>query len=353
MASRRSISLRKHTPLALRSHAPGLCSVRQHVPGHGWRPVDVRPEPLPPPLSWAALSATPRWACDTLGVAILPRGLPDAVSPNYMPYVRWTAVGLLFGRVQAVLATQAALFAVGLGAGAIPMAAAVQWVLKDGLGHASAMAYAGAINTRFDTDAKRYRFHSTIALTAADAIAVAMPLAPQYFLLMASLSSAVGSIAHVAQTSARARIMASFALQGNLADCVRAGAVQAKLASLFGTGIGAGLSLAIGPDPYLTLAALPPLAAVSLYCTFVSSRIVILRGLNVQRAERALAPLLPAHVAEAAAEDGGAGTGGKVALVGPLTPEQARATPHRLLPPAHTAAAARPFALLCSAPWPL
>ena len=45
------------------------------------------------------------------------------------------------GRVQSVLATQAALFAIGVGAGAVPMAAAIQWVLKDGVGHAAAIGY--------------------------------------------------------------------------------------------------------------------------------------------------------------------------------------------------------------------
>lgn len=45
----------------------------------------------------------------------------------------------------------------GLGSGAIPMAAAMQWVLKDGVGHAAAIVYATAVNTRFDADAKRYR----------------------------------------------------------------------------------------------------------------------------------------------------------------------------------------------------
>ena len=66
---------------------------------------------------------------------------------------------------------QASLFAIGLGAGAVPMAAAIQWVLKDGVGHLGAIAYATAVNTRFDADAKRHRFRSGVAATAADAIA--------------------------------------------------------------------------------------------------------------------------------------------------------------------------------------
>jgi hypothetical protein len=126
------------------------------------------------------------WRGVTFG--FFPRGFPQAVTENYLPYVQWTALSLLTGRVQSVLATQAALFTVGLGAGAIPMAAAIQWVLKDGIGDAGAIAYAAAVNTRFDADAKRYRFQATCALTLADFMAVCMPLVPQHFLVMASAS---------------------------------------------------------------------------------------------------------------------------------------------------------------------
>lgn len=194
---------------------------------------------------------------------LLPRNFPESVRPEYLTYVQWTALGLVTGRVQSVLATQAALFAVGAGAGAVPMSAAIQWVLKDGLGHAAAVGYATAVNTRFDADARRYRFQSSVANTVADMIAVAMPLAPatfvllgtnlSSFLVLASLSSATSGIAGVAHAAARARVMASFALRGNLADCTRAGQTQAKLMSLVGTvaGIGAagapkGLGLAGG-----------------------------------------------------------------------------------------------------------
>lgn len=240
------------------------------------------------------------WRSVLLG--FFPRGYPESVAGPYLPYVSWTAVGLLAGRMQAVLATQAALFAAGLSAGAIPMAVAVQWVLKDGVGHAGAIVYAASVNTRFDADAKRYRFHSTLALTAADVIAVLMPLAPQHFFVLASLSSTTSSIANLAQVAARARIMSSFAVQGNLADCVRAGQTQAKLMSLIGTGAGAGLSWYLGPEPLHVLAAMAPLAAVSLYAMYESSRLVVLRTLNVQRAERVYSELLeqlstaPPHV---------------------------------------------------------
>lgn len=288
-----------------------LSSLRQRIPGCGWRSI-VLDEPAPaaaaltaqrasvrvrdseqhradddhiPPtlLTWLRLSATH---------AVLPKGYPHTVRSTYPLYVRWTAVGLLTGRIQSLLATQAMLFTIGLGTGAIPMAAAIQWVLKDGIGHAGAIAYAAAVNTRFDADAKRYRFQSTVALTLSDFIAIAMPLAPQYFLPLASLSSAIGSIAGLAQTASRARVMSAFALGGNLADCTRAGQTQGKLMSIVGTSAGAYLSWLIGPDPYRVALCMLPLAALSLYSMHASSALVVLRSLNVQRAERLFRDLL-------------------------------------------------------------
>ena len=212
--------------------------LRQRVPGHGWQTIVASKEAEPAAAKIVfKMNEDERWQARfarSVVFSFFPRGYPETVKPTYLPYVTWTSVGLLSGRVQSVLATQAALFTAGLGAGAIPMAVAVQWVLKDGVGHLGAIVYAASVNTKFDSDAKRYRFHSTCALTVADLIAVLMPLWPQHFFIMASLSSATSSVANLAQVAARARIMSSFALAGNLADCVRAGQTQSKLMSVLG-----------------------------------------------------------------------------------------------------------------------
>ena len=49
---------------------------------------------------------------------------------------------------------QALLHAVGLGEGAIPMAAALNWIIKDGLGQLGGLLAVAAINTKFDSDPK-------------------------------------------------------------------------------------------------------------------------------------------------------------------------------------------------------
>ena len=172
------------------------------------------------------------------------------------------------------------------------MAAAIQWVLKDGVGHLGAIMYATAVNTRFDADAKRHRFRSVVAATAADAIAVLMPLWPGMFMPMASASAVLSSTSSVASVSARARIYASFSNGGNLADISRAGQSQSKLSSLMGTALGATLSWVLGPEPLVVLAACAPLAAVSLAAMYRSSSLVVLPSLNLQRAELLFLDLL-------------------------------------------------------------
>lgn len=42
----------------------------------------------------------------------------------------------------------------GLGAGAIPLAATLNWVIKDGLGQVGGVAFSSLVNTRFDANPK-------------------------------------------------------------------------------------------------------------------------------------------------------------------------------------------------------
>ena len=62
--------------------------------------------------------------------------------------------------------------------------------------------------------------------------------------------------------------------------------------SLVGTAAGVGVSWLIGPRPLHVMLALVPLASLSLYATWRSSRLVVLRSLNLQRAELAIRSML-------------------------------------------------------------
>ena len=139
------------------NHGGGGVALWQRVPGSDrWRSLDGGPSP---PRAGPSRRSGLREAQSALEAVLLPCDFPHSVGPGYLRYVQWTSIGLVTGKVESILATQAALFAVGVGAGAVPMAAAIQWVLKDGVGHAAAIGYATVVNTRFDADARRFGRH--------------------------------------------------------------------------------------------------------------------------------------------------------------------------------------------------
>ena len=84
---------------------------------------------------------------------------------------------------------QSLLYAIGLGAGSIPLAAALNWVIKDGLGQLGGVIYAGMMSNRFDSDPKKHRMVSGLALQGATLLEILTPLFPGYFLLLASVSN--------------------------------------------------------------------------------------------------------------------------------------------------------------------
>jgi hypothetical protein len=85
--------------------------------------------------------------------------------------------------------SQALLHAVGLGQGALPMAAALNWVIKDGLGQLGGIIFASTINTKFDSDPKRWRLVSSIALDGACLLELLAPLVPALFIPIASVAN--------------------------------------------------------------------------------------------------------------------------------------------------------------------
>ena len=52
------------------------------------------------------------------------------MTSNYIPYTIYSNLGTCVASANGVLATQSLLYALGLGAGNIPLAAALNWILK-------------------------------------------------------------------------------------------------------------------------------------------------------------------------------------------------------------------------------
>jgi hypothetical protein len=215
----------------------------------------------------------------------LPRDYPDSVSPNYIGYVQWQLAATVASSAGMVLSMQSLLYAVGLGAGSIPMAAALNWVIKDGLGQLGGVMFASFINNRFDADPKRWRMISALALDGSTLLELMSPLAPSLFLPIASVANVGKNVAWLSASATRAGIHRSMTMRENLADITGKSGSQSIAGSLIGTALGIGLSPLIGSDTAVVMSAFGVLSFVHLGCNYASLQGVVLNTLNPQRFE--------------------------------------------------------------------
>uniref|UniRef100_K3XB12 DUF647 domain-containing protein n=1 Tax=Globisporangium ultimum (strain ATCC 200006 / CBS 805.95 / DAOM BR144) TaxID=431595 RepID=K3XB12_GLOUD len=222
-------------------------------------------------------------AADFMWDLFLPKDAKTSVTKDYFPYVQWYFVGSIASAATGVLSMQSLLYAIGLGAGSIPTAAAVNWVLKDGLGQFGGVMFASVVNNRYDADPKRWRTASAVALDAAVLMEILTPLCPAYFLPIASLANVAKNISWLSASATRAGFHNSFAMKENLADVTAKAGSQSIASSILGTGLGIGLSQITGASTLNVLGAFGVLSAFHLFSIYKSLACVTLRTLNSQR----------------------------------------------------------------------
>ncbi|CAM9914781.1 unnamed protein product, partial [Phaeothamnion confervicola] len=165
---------------------------------------------------------------------VLPNGYPHSVHPSYASYASWQFVAMAASAAAGVMSTQALLFAVGLGAGSIPLAAGLNWVIKDGLGQLGGVVFSSLVSTRFDSNPKLWRVVSAVALDLSVMLELASPLAPHLFLPIASVANIGKNISFLAASASRAAVHNVLARRENLADLTGKAGAQAILASMMG-----------------------------------------------------------------------------------------------------------------------
>ncbi|KAJ2319628.1 hypothetical protein IWW52_001856, partial [Coemansia sp. RSA 2704] len=101
-----------------------------------------------------------RYSLRSMVLAFLPTDYKNSVTAEYLDYTKWQFLHNVLGSASGVLATQAMLYAMGLGAGALPLSAAINWVIKDGFGQLGGVVYATMVGQKFDSDPKHQRFWS-------------------------------------------------------------------------------------------------------------------------------------------------------------------------------------------------
>ncbi|XP_054775928.1 protein root UVB sensitive 1, chloroplastic isoform X2 [Prosopis cineraria] len=155
---------------------------------------------------------------------MLPEGFPNSVTSDYLEYSLWRGVQGVASQISGVLATQSLLYAVGLGKGAIPTAAAINWVLKDGIGYLSKIMLSN-FGRHFDVNPKGWRLFSDVLENAAFGLEMLTPAFPHLFVPIGAVAGASRSAAALIQASTRSCFYAGFAAQRNFAEVIAKGLV--------------------------------------------------------------------------------------------------------------------------------
>ncbi|KAK6152684.1 hypothetical protein DH2020_012323 [Rehmannia glutinosa] len=150
--------------------------------------------------------------------------LPREVSVNYLEYVKWKFLHRVFSSALQVLATQAMFRAIGIGySRSLPSAAALNWVLKDGLGRLSRCIYTASLASAFDTNLKRVRFSTSVLFSLSIGIELLTPVFPKYFLLLATLANIAKQISLACHLATGLFVKLCFSVYGdgkfNLSCC--------------------------------------------------------------------------------------------------------------------------------------
>lgn len=210
----------------------------------------------------------------------LPKGYPLSVEKGYLQYSGYQFSGYLFSTAGSVLSTQSLLYALGLGDGSIPLAVTLNWIIKDGLGQFGGVLFASFVNNQFDQNPKRWRMISSIALDMSSFLELLTPLAPKYFLLLASLANIGKNISYLSASASRVAIHKSFTMHENLADVTAKTGSQTILSSLLGTSLGIYISTLVNHSYPLTSAAFLLCSVMHLSCTYLSLQSVTIRTLT-------------------------------------------------------------------------
>ncbi|XP_073135732.1 protein root UVB sensitive 1, chloroplastic [Henckelia pumila] len=220
---------------------------------------------------------------DLVATLMLPEGFPESVTSDYLEYSLWRGVQGIAAQVSGVLATQALLFAVGLGKGAIPTAAAVNWVLKDGIGYISKI-FLSKYGRHFDVNPKGWRLFADLLENAAFGLEILTPAFPHLFVPIGAAAGAGRSAAALIQASTRSCFYAGFAAQRNFAEVIAKGEAQGMVSKSIGILLGIALANCVQSSTPLALASFGVITWIHMFCNLKSYQSIQLRTLNPYRA---------------------------------------------------------------------
>ena len=188
-----------------------------------------------------------------------------------------------------MFSTYALLSSVGV-ENAIGLSAALNWVLKDGLGCVGMMLSASRLGGTVDLDPKRTKFLSDIGFHLGVALEMLLFFSPQQrhpvlWIVVASVANCLKAMAGLVGGACRTSMNNTFSLRQNLGDITAKSQSQSTLGYLFGMLGGIPLSYYItGEETFKIISAVSLFGFGALYCSSKALAAVALRSINLHRA---------------------------------------------------------------------
>jgi hypothetical protein len=211
--------------------------------------------------------------------------LPEGVYPSYYRFIRWRILQRFVNANVHVFGTQSLLMGLGLKTHSLGLSAALNWVLKDALGKIARMAWASKMGQKFDSDAKRWRFRSSLVFAFGNALEITTYMFPSLFLVWATLANCCKQTSMLTSSSTRTAIYNSFrdGTRENIGDITAKGEAQIAVVDLLGIASGVTLSKMVGMSVKSVFRIYIILQLVELFCLYHEIRAVEFRVLNFER----------------------------------------------------------------------
>lgn len=226
---------------------------------------------------------------------LLPFGYPQSVTNDYPGFYSWLFLQNVAGSCTYLMSMEALLHSVGVSSSAFGWAAAITWVLKDGLGSIGMIVYAkikGDSNS-FDSNILQSKFVADVFHNTGVAFELLTLTFPHLFLVLASCANIFKGLSGVTNGACKASINKEMSKTNNMGDITAKGHTQGLFAYITGLALGIGINVTLqNLSPLLPSAfdfagiwiVFTSLAATHLYCGYRALRSLNFTTLNTNRA---------------------------------------------------------------------
>ncbi|GFH62135.1 hypothetical protein CTEN210_18611 [Chaetoceros tenuissimus] len=215
--------------------------------------------------------------------------LPEGVTPSYYKFIKWRFIQRFINANVHVFGTQSLLMGLGIQnknmRNALGLSAALNWVLKDALGKIVRMLWASKMGRKFDPDAKRWRYRSSLLFALGNGLEVMTYVYPSLFLILATMANSLKQMSMLTSSATRNALYNSFrdGSKENIGDITAKGEAQIAVVDLLGIMSGVFLSRSIGTSVRAVFGVWVFLQVLEVSCVYKELRAVVFRMLNFER----------------------------------------------------------------------